>query len=669
MDGEGYELFCNATVCNGGLVRIGYFNDDTGFINFPKTSIIKTSIQLRDAVLKLFAQAEPKINFCILACFSNPNFIKQALTFPPRTRETMHLVAEKPVNVNVVLLDSVSRQHFYRKLPATIDVLKNMKSSGETLVYDFNLFQSIAPRTFPNVRALFSGKIDVDSNDEDFEYNLGDLAGYFKKVGYQNLLQEDSCWHDVWGSLITDNKHMENVSNNWSGIHEKIKRLPIDDFGLSHLSCEVFQQYGKTNQFNHPPKVCYNGHLLPSYYLNYTYEFLRNIEARIDSKPGFLYTHLNTAHEATGKRVAQMDYLLADFVSKLEKLTNTITVLLSDHGPKTTKFAQKHLAGRLEIGHAFMFILIPEKAQYWLGEEKIKALDHNQNILFSMLDLYSTFKTLRKSAAGEGLLKPLPRDRFCDGVPMYSFMNCLCEGGTEVLTEKASFRWIAEFVVGYLNQLITQSLLSTGTQSGYGNCERLIGSRFNKIRRKKSVTSSYDYYVVDILVHKYRGEEIFEVVVRIRKRLFAIEVVKWRRVSIYQHFSKCCDREVDIQLCICRAETQDIPNPGRDLARQLSIQSFGVNTESAFLDSKCLLLMKRERSNLFRTYEIANMCTDRIYHTNFTIDNSVDIHSTTLVPVYTTVKPWFIYYITTITLLHDGSANPQETIAFKIENL
>eukprot|EP00111_Clytia_hemisphaerica_P008791 TCONS_00025708-protein len=672
-ENDRYRVICDVKPCNGGTIRIGFFQRETGFIKFSTADNYKAKSKLEKAIWSIYNVHKSKVNFCLLACFSDPNFIKQAVVFPPRLLKRK--VGPKPpdhdnkININILLLDSVSRQHFYRKLPATAEAIREIKVTKESKIYDFEFFQSIAPRTFPNVRALFSGKVDIDANDEELDYHLENLTGYFRNLGYQNILQEDSCWFDVWGSLVTNNKHMENVSQNWKSIREKIDQLPIDSLGVSHLSCEAFQQYGKTNQFNNPPKVCYNGYLLPSYYLNLTFEYFREIESspfRSTSKPVFMYTHLNTAHESTGKRVAQMDYLLAGYVRKMNALENTWTIILSDHGPKTTKYAQQHLAGRLEIGHAAMFLIVPRKVQDFLGVERLKALEINQKILSSHLDLHHALKTLYSKSAG-GLLRLLPNNRFCGHVPMYSFMNCLCNGGTKIRTQSEPFHWIAEYVIGYLNELMTRSLLSAGTKNGYQNCERLIGSRFNKIREKE-VLKDYRYFVMDVLVHKYRGEEIFEIVVRIRKISFTIEIVKWRRVSIYQHFSKCCDHAVDIQLCVCRKESLGAQNPGRDVSRQLSIASFGVTTESAFLDSKCLLLMKREKSNVFRTYEITNMCYDRIYHTNFTIDDKLNIRSTVSVPISTVVRPWFIHYITTISL-DEENVNPQETIAFKIENL
>ena len=115
-------------------------------------------------------------------------------------------------------------------------------------------------------------------------------------------------------------------------IVKKTRHLPIDSYGVTHLSCEVFLQYGRTNQFNYPPKVCYNGHFLPSYFLNYTLNFLHTVEKSALSYPLLTYTHLNTGHEMSGKRIAYSDNLFAHYLQEISQLKDTLTIVMSDHG-------------------------------------------------------------------------------------------------------------------------------------------------------------------------------------------------------------------------------------------------------------------------------------------------------------------------------------------------
>ena len=62
--------------------------------------------------------------------------------------------------MNVLTLDSVSREHFFRQLPNTaremqaVNQIRSLDDSAAEIL-DFEMFQSLAPKTFPNMRALF----------------------------------------------------------------------------------------------------------------------------------------------------------------------------------------------------------------------------------------------------------------------------------------------------------------------------------------------------------------------------------------------------------------------------------------------------------------------------------------------------------------------------------
>ena len=669
------QVICNVNVCRSSVVRIGIFQSENGrFMPLNQWYMAYNHTAVESIVLNLYHHTEE--SFCMLACFFQNRYIKQALVFPPRTKSMNNNQNKNNlVNVNIIVLDSVSRQHFYRKLPTSVSKLSMLQKTGAALVLDYELFQSLAPRTFPNMRAMFSGRVDIDADDEENSYGLDELIGHYKELGYQTLLQEDSCWFDSWGALITDNKHNENIASDWDNLYQKLKRMPIDDYGLTHLSCEVFAQYGRTNQFNYPNKVCFNGHLLPEYFLKYSLQYIQAIENDISAKPGFLYTHLNTGHETTGQRIAQMDNILSTYISGYATLENTLTIIMSDHGPKTTIYSQEYLSGRYEIGHAFMFMILPKNVQNILGPQKISALTTNQRRLISALDLHKTLKTLNSNLY-DGLLKPLEAKRYCHDIPMYTFMNCLCDGFVQEIDPSYGLQWLAEFNIGYLNQQLTDTLIKNNYTNGYGNCERLTGRRFDKVRRSIDSTGTSFIYLMDIHADKYRGKEIFEVVTKVvyksahSKEISSVQVLRWRRVTIYQHFVKCCDKHVNIELCICRKESSNLKNPGRDLSRLLTTPIFDTQTTSTFLDSKCLILLTRTLPNYFYIYELSNTCSDRKYETNFQLTSQYDpIKSTTNLPVNVTVQPWFIQYITTVILDDEQSMKPVENITFVIKYL
>ena len=666
-DASNLNLQCDITQCKGNTIYIGKIHPDVGFLPqvdqwVPATNKNELDVILKDVITSLVKE---EIDFCFITCTPKKKAIKQVLILPPLVR-TAKRKPRKKFNINVIVLDSVSRQHFYRKLPKTAHMLKqiNINALG-TDVLDFELFQSLAPRTFPNMRAFFSGEVNVDANDDDYVYRLDKLFGKYKSQGYQTLLQEDSCWFDQWGALVTNNIHdmtlyktTEDFKERWTNLRKTVRDFGVDNFGLTHMSCEVFLQYGVTNQFNDPPKVCYNGKIFTTYFLHHLQSYFNTIQRTKKAKPFFAYTHLNAGHEKTGKRISYTDEELAAFVESISQVDNTLTIILSDHGPKTTKYAREELIGRYELAHPFMFMIIPNRVRMILGK-RYDALSINQKRLISPVDLHLMLMTIN-SPVPNGLTKPISPHRDCSDIPIYSFTPCLCDGWHSHLSDSDdSVGWLAEFVTGYLNNIIQASFLSGSGYSkqkgGYGNCERLVGKRFDKIRVRR--INQTTLYIFDIVVERYRGEEVFEVAVfkkdPSRNSFGQAYLAKWRRVSIFQHFRKCLDMNVKPDLCICRAESTGINNPGRALAKLLSSKFFDIRTLTKFIDSRCLVLLIRTKVGSYKSYEMSNLCSDRGYSVAFSLEfeqisfGSVSVAG--ILPANVTVLPWTIHFITSVT--------------------
>ena len=56
--------------------------------------------------------------------------------------------------------------------------------------------------------SFFSDDNEISASGENTKAPVGVevLYGTFQKWGYQTLFQEDLCWYDVWGSLLTNNQ-------------------------------------------------------------------------------------------------------------------------------------------------------------------------------------------------------------------------------------------------------------------------------------------------------------------------------------------------------------------------------------------------------------------------------------------------------------------------------
>ena len=684
------NLQCDPSVCKNTPVFIGAIHPSVGVLpDMDQWAVARGKKELV-TMLNFVIKDMIRIGFdyVFLGCKIDKKSIKQVLVLPPLMRfKDTQKESHKPAlnaNINMLVLDSVSREHFFRRLPSTAENLqtinrdKNIKAS----VLDFELFQSIAPRTFPNIRALFSGEVDKDTDDSDHTYDIASLFRTFTEHGYQTMLQEDSCWFDSWGAIITDNVHdltpltaTEHFIERWASLNKRLRSMEVHSFGLTHLTCDVLLRYGVTNQFNDPAKVCYNGRFLTTYFLDYVKSHFVTTKRQEFFKPLLLYTHMNTGHEKTGKRIGKSDPELAEFVAHSGQLSDTITILLSDHGPKTTQFARENDRGRYELAHSFLFMIIPDEVRTQLGKN-FENLVVNQKRLTTPKDLHFTLTGLLTGQT-EGLLAAVDSERGCEDVSLYSFTHCLCSGWIVRLPDpERSVAWVAEFGLGYLNNLIQKKYTSSESRSvgGYGNCERLIGTRFINIKTRKEGDKTV--YNFDIVVYRYRGAEMFEFAIsedpqRGKERKNTLSVLQWRRVSIFQHFRKCLDRGVLPDLCICRPESSG-RNPGRDLSNLLASKFFKERTTTVYLDSRCLALLTRTRSKSHKAYEVTNMCVDRKYSFRFDIDRNAfepePLPVSTALPVNITVQPWTIHFLTSVSLRYFDDADIKKARKLEIIN-
>ena len=85
--------------------------------------------------------------------------ILQALTFPPVLKKVQDGNNRSSININVIMLDSISRPHFYRMLPRATGALgKILRNSNiKATAMDFELLQSVGQNTFDSLRPFFSG--------------------------------------------------------------------------------------------------------------------------------------------------------------------------------------------------------------------------------------------------------------------------------------------------------------------------------------------------------------------------------------------------------------------------------------------------------------------------------------------------------------------------------
>ena len=156
----------------------------------------------------------------------------------------------------------------------------------------------------------------------------------------------------------------------------------------------MLRKNGYTNPYD-KNKICYNGQYYSQYFIDYTASlFGHSLESNLGATaPIISYTHINIGHNNHGKAIGNIDSIIASFVNKMAHNHKTLTLLLADHGHKTTSYSST-VDGRFELFSPCLFMILPYKVAQMLGKERLDALVTNQKRLLTTFDLHRALITL-----------------------------------------------------------------------------------------------------------------------------------------------------------------------------------------------------------------------------------------------------------------------------------
>lgn len=628
-------------------------------------------------------------NSCLLKCKMGRTKVKQALIFPPILKRAAEKTTRsaKKINVNIVLEDSVSRSHFYRSMPRTAQSLRDIyrASSFQATVLDFELVQSYAAYTLLNAQFMMAGKSlqGTSSNGKNPKRvnGINVLTEIFKQFGYQTLMHEDLCWFDEWGSFFSPDykKKVKPFTEAFKRVFESFEQATspyVDNKGLTLLSCDILKELGATNPFsgNYKNNHCWDGRSMSEYLLFYVRRFLSLVDRNPEVAPALAYTHLNTGHEPSGKRIRSDDIILSKFLEEMARSDNTLSIVLSDHGGKTTDYAIETLPGSLEVYSPMFFMIIPHKVAERLGKDRMNALILNQKRLVTVSDLHHTLTSIAAMTDDEsanveasGLFKPVSPNRTCADIKgLSSDVKCRCQGWTKLLSPQSTdVIWLAEFALGQINNMIqTQYLRGVGRtkakrNSGFGNCARYVGKAIER-PRQELVGKHYITTLVLVVEPAYgvKSKERFEVHLKHSSvREHSITLIKYTRLSFYSKYKTCVDRLVDVQLCTCAVHHSNKHEKRGGSAVEKLIRTrhfidYGMKSTTRFLESKCLLVtiryLKRlvvsKKQTRLLSIEVANVCKDNTMRVKLGGIHK-DTRFSVALPVSLVVKPRTIQFV------------------------
>lgn len=145
-----HSLRCDWSVCSPRQPYIGEMSEKYG-----KVVRWKYNPDDRQIAEIIYRTTINGFNFVFFKCGS----LRQVLILPHKLRLSSKREKHKRINVNIIVIDSIARPHFYRSLPRTVNALRDIvyNDSIRSTVLDFELLQSVSQHTMDNCRPLYSG--------------------------------------------------------------------------------------------------------------------------------------------------------------------------------------------------------------------------------------------------------------------------------------------------------------------------------------------------------------------------------------------------------------------------------------------------------------------------------------------------------------------------------
>ncbi|OCT94337.1 hypothetical protein XELAEV_18012005mg [Xenopus laevis] len=653
------QVVCYSDICNTSISIALYHVEVGNYIKYKMNSTEELASFINHELLQDFRNHYPNNGYCVIQCLNkSEQMLSQLLILPPVLKvHNKHLGQSQKslVNINILLLDSVSRHHFYRTLPKTIHTFKelNKHSLQHGRIFDFELVQAIKGRTFESLQALFGGD-EMESPVFDawglppHPINLSETLGSFKAHGYEILYMEDMCWMGEWG-LVKEQRAM----NLTAPFKERVKlfnkailKTGVDRLDVSYSSCLIVQENKVTDVFHGPGSICYNGIHQHNYFLQYIEYFLGRFSSL--QKPTFTFIMLDTGHEDTGIRVKQLDETLSRHVSFLASQSDTISFILSDHGNNYGNFVSSSPESQVEIYHPFLFLIIPDQASKFIGRKRMKSLHMNQKRLVSLIDVHYTLKgllqeeqvneKLTKSRINkDGLLSPVSPYRTCKDIPRLHPNLCICQASYTTERNNSYYALFAEFALGSMNRHIAEH------QTGQRRCLKLIATRFDNVKNTQEDLDN-SIILLDLYV-KHTGmsgnkEEMFTVTIfySVANQMEGMLFLGYSRMTPYSVYRKCASSDVDLRLCICDTG-QNLPNKSTNINGDDSVTDsvLWTKTYRSVIDKPCLYLLTRNYTAGV-VLSVCNVCWDTHYtiHFHFLTRN---LHSSNQMPVSKVIGP------------------------------
>jgi hypothetical protein len=434
-----------------------------------------------------------EIEFAIGTC-KDDEYFTQA-TMAPRFNKSLFdsipsKSSEKPRIIYFLTLDSMSRRHFFRKLPRVVKVLNDLNKDSNFSVFDFKLHNILGPDSISNQVPIMGGKDRFRRDfrgDQNIDF-LGDKAMWnlMRKKGFISLLGLENCDNYFPGSL---------------------GRMPTVDYSVGPFYCAV-QKYSGVMFDKKFKKVqrCLGGHQTHYYLLNYT----RSLVKMYPGANFWLYNHLNAAHEATGQHASTLNddisEYLEDFLNTFGEQYDIWIYLHADHGMRygnwfqdTDAYQENKLPSLFVISSKSLL----EKYKY-----SYFTLKTNSERLTSKLDLRETTLFLaginETSKFSVNLLEEVAnKSRTCNECSIDAW-DCACNAMEVVEKPCNDIEMILENLKNYAEKIINSASYADPQYPLGRYCRKIVLEKITKIYHV-SISNIHEFFKLEIESSTQKG--------------------------------------------------------------------------------------------------------------------------------------------------------------------
>ena len=422
----------------------------------------------------------------------------------------------KPLIFIYLIIDSLSRQNFFRSLPKTSAFFF---SNSSHLAYDFLLNSIEAWNTIPNLTPLLLG-----SNYTNYiaSLKLSTPNPNLSNGIHSNKLKQNQDKFSLWTEFSRSGFV---TAFSTESVKDFIPSVTGREILADHVIGGFWREAAKSTRFSEfsTSVQCIAGKMPHEYSLSYIKEFLQNYEGV--NRAAFF--HINTAHEETCTRAKELDEPLYMFLKwVLSEKNEKIVVLAGDHGRFFEPLTLESYAERLIPAH---IVVADTRVMDRIGAHD--TFSENQDKLLSRLDWYETIKSISKfpyqakntsqtsssppvkqalKAPGANLFfNKISKYRVCSDINIPP-SHCICHNEVLQHLSKSSFTSIVSSIIKIIN--------SFPSNSSNPSCAPIISHSINSVfkyepEQKKSdsikvivsISSAYKNSTLIISMFNKRG--------------------------------------------------------------------------------------------------------------------------------------------------------------------